>query len=37
VAVRRWDDAAKQPEAPTPGFEHFRPLLERLLAEQPGR
>ncbi|KAA2252604.1 HD domain-containing protein [Solihabitans fulvus] len=31
VAVRRWDDAAKDPDAPTPGFDHFRPLLARLL------
>jgi gamma-butyrobetaine dioxygenase len=28
--VRRWDDAAKDPEAPTPSFEHFRPILQRL-------
>jgi len=32
VAVRRWDDQAKDPAAPVPGFEHFRPLLEGLLA-----
>ncbi|WP_329579732.1 TauD/TfdA family dioxygenase [Kitasatospora sp. NBC_01250] len=31
VAVRRWDDAAKVADADTPGFEHFRPLLARLL------
>jgi gamma-butyrobetaine dioxygenase len=31
VAVRRWDDRAKDPEAATPDFAHFRPLLERLL------
>lgn len=31
VAVRRWDDAAKDPAAPTHPFEHFRPLLTRLL------
>lgn len=30
VAVRRWDDRAKDPEAPTPAFGHFRPLLIRL-------
>ncbi|MEU2430213.1 phosphonate degradation HD-domain oxygenase [Streptomyces sp. NPDC007861] len=34
VAVRRWDDEAKDPEAPTPDFAHFRPLLEGLL--KPG-
>jgi gamma-butyrobetaine dioxygenase len=32
VAVRRWDDAAKDPAAPTPQFEHFRPLLARFLS-----
>jgi gamma-butyrobetaine dioxygenase len=31
VAVRRWDEAAKDPGAPTPAFAHFAPLLERLL------
>jgi gamma-butyrobetaine dioxygenase len=31
VAVRRWDDAAKDPDAPTPAFSHFRPLLNHLL------
>ena len=31
VAVRRWDDAAKDPSAATPGFEYFRPLLQRLI------
>jgi gamma-butyrobetaine dioxygenase len=31
VAVRRWDDAAKDPSAITPTFEHFRPLLQRLI------
>ena len=33
VAVRRWDEAAKDPAAPTPAFEHFRPLLARLVDE----
>ena len=32
VAVRRWDDLAKDPSADVPGFAHFRPLLESLLA-----
>ena len=32
VAVRRWDEEAKDPAAPTPQFGHFRPLLTRLLA-----
>jgi len=30
IAVRRWDEAAKDPAAPGPEFDHFRPLLERL-------
>ncbi|HEX5294321.1 MAG TPA: HD domain-containing protein [Streptosporangiaceae bacterium] len=28
--VRRWDDAAKDPAAPAPSFDHFRPVLQRL-------
>ena len=28
--VRRWDDAAKDPDAPVPPFDHFRPVLRRL-------
>jgi gamma-butyrobetaine dioxygenase len=31
VAVRRWDDAAKDPAAAVPGFASYRPLLEGLL------
>jgi predicted HD phosphohydrolase len=31
VAVRRWDDAAKDPAVTPPGFAHFAPLLEALL------
>jgi gamma-butyrobetaine dioxygenase len=31
VAVRRWDDQAKDPSADVPGFAHYRPLLEGLL------
>ncbi|HEX6453823.1 MAG TPA: hypothetical protein VF060_30720 [Trebonia sp.] len=30
VAVRRWDDQAKDPSAATPAFTHFRPLLTAL-------
>ncbi|GAA1261565.1 hypothetical protein GCM10009665_59110 [Kitasatospora nipponensis] len=42
VAVRRWDDRAKETDAATPPFEHFRPLLAALLAPlavngQPGK
>jgi gamma-butyrobetaine dioxygenase len=29
VAVRRWDEAAKDPAAITPPFDHFRALLSR--------
>ena len=31
IAVRRWDDEAKDPAADVPGFDWYRPLLERLL------
>jgi gamma-butyrobetaine dioxygenase len=31
VAVRRWDDQAKDPSAVPPGFAHFRPQLARLV------
>ncbi len=31
VAVRRWDEQAKNPDATTLDFDHFRPLLERVL------
>jgi gamma-butyrobetaine dioxygenase len=31
VAVRRWDDAAKDPEATPPEFAHFAPLLQVLI------
>jgi gamma-butyrobetaine dioxygenase len=32
VAVRRWDEAAKDPARRTPQFDHFRPLLRCLIA-----
>ncbi|MFD0349603.1 HD domain-containing protein [Kitasatospora aburaviensis] len=32
VAVRRWDEQAKDADAATPDFEHFRPLLAALMA-----
>ena len=32
VAVRRWDEAAKDAARQTPAFDHFRPLLQRLIA-----
>ncbi|MGH3291410.1 MAG: hypothetical protein ACRDP7_06365 [Trebonia sp.] len=32
VAVRRWDDAAKDPAADVPGFAAYRPMLQGLLA-----
>lgn len=28
--LRRWDDAAKDPDAAVPPFDHFKPLLARL-------
>ena len=31
VAVRRWDDAAKDPQARVPGFDHYRSVLRPLL------
>ena len=31
--LRRWDDAAKDPAAEAPPFEHFRSLLARLAKE----
>ena len=31
VAVRRWDDEAKDPAVTPPGFAHFAPLLEALI------
>ncbi|WP_034090992.1 phosphonate degradation HD-domain oxygenase [Streptacidiphilus albus] len=34
VRLRRWDEAAKDPEGPVPAFAHFRPLLASLL--RPG-
>lgn len=34
VAVRRWDEAAKDPAAATPPFAHFRPLLNRVNTRQ---
>ena len=30
VRVRRWDDAAKDPEAQVPPLEHFVPVLRAL-------
>jgi gamma-butyrobetaine dioxygenase len=31
VAVRRWDDGAKDPAVTPPGFAHFAPLLAALI------
>src|SRR6266852_3923944 len=31
VAVRRWDDEAKDPAVTPPAFEHFEPLLDGLI------
>ncbi len=32
VSLRQWDEAAKVPGHRVPGFEHYRPLIERCLA-----
>ena len=32
VRLRRWDEAAKDPDGDEPGFDHYRPLLTALLA-----
>jgi gamma-butyrobetaine dioxygenase len=32
IAVRRWDDQAKDPAAGVPGLGHYRPLLDSLAA-----
>lgn len=37
VAVRRWDEQAKDPEMQTPDFGHFRSLLDGLLRAEAGR
>jgi gamma-butyrobetaine dioxygenase len=34
VGLRRWDDEAKDPASSAPGFEHFRPVLERVLVKR---
>lgn len=31
VRLRRWDEAAKEPDADDPGFEHYRQLLADLV------
>ncbi|MDJ1137442.1 2-trimethylaminoethylphosphonate dioxygenase [Streptomyces iconiensis] len=36
VALRRWDDRAKDAAAATPDFAHFRPLLAALLRTRRG-
>jgi gamma-butyrobetaine dioxygenase len=36
VAVRRWDEEAKDPDAPTPEFGHFEPLLRSLIRRTAG-
>ena len=33
IAVRRWDDQAKDPSADVPGFDFYRPLLTALLSD----
>ncbi|GAA2049473.1 HD domain-containing protein [Catenulispora yoronensis] len=33
VRLRRWDEAAKEPDAGDPGFEHYRELLTALVRQ----
>ncbi|WP_344658081.1 phosphonate degradation HD-domain oxygenase [Catenulispora subtropica] len=33
VRLRRWDEAAKEPDADDPGFEHYRELLTKLVRQ----
>jgi phosphonate degradation associated HDIG domain protein len=33
LRLRRWDEAAKEASLPTPGWEEFRPYLERTLKQ----
>lgn len=35
VALRRWDDQAKDPTRRTPSFEYYRPMLENVLINRP--
>ncbi len=35
VKVRRWDEAAKVKDLPTPPFAHYRPVLERVVLAGP--
>jgi gamma-butyrobetaine dioxygenase len=34
--VRRWDDAAQDPDMPVPSFDHFRSVLRRLVRHPAG-
>jgi phosphonate degradation associated HDIG domain protein len=36
VRLRYWDDAAKVPGLEVPPFDHYRPVLERVLAKRVG-
>lgn len=37
IRVRRWDEAAKVSGRPTPDFDHFAPLLQRVVDRHLGR
>lgn len=37
IRVRRWDEAAKVAGQPTPGFDHYAPLLQRVVDRHLGR
>lgn len=36
IRVRRWDEAAKEEGKPTPPFDHYEPLLRRVVARHAG-
>lgn len=36
LRIRRWDEAAKEEGKPTPPFDHYEPLLRRVVARHGG-
>lgn len=36
IRIRQWDEAAKDPDASTPPFEHYTPLLQRVVERHLG-
>ena len=37
IALRRWDEAAKDPDVEVPTFARFAPLLERVVTPPASR